>query len=86
MDWGLIDVRCIRHYLPPHDAEVDGQLHQKLKRIEVYEVDNVDCVLWLERTTPRRSSARNASGLPVPTEEALAIVKTTGDVVFTARS
>ncbi|KAL8932945.1 MAG: hypothetical protein Q9216_006601 [Gyalolechia sp. 2 TL-2023] len=74
-------LRCIRHYFAPGDAEVDGGLHQKLKKVKVYEVENVNRVLWLERTTPRKSSVHSACDLPVP-KDALAIVRTTGDVLL----
>lgn len=75
-------LRCIRHYSPPYDVEVDGHLHQKLKSIRVYEVDRLEYVLWLERTTARRSSAWDARNLSAPSKDAVAIVKTFGDAMI----
>ncbi|KAL8711523.1 MAG: hypothetical protein Q9225_007104 [Loekoesia sp. 1 TL-2023] len=75
-------LRCIRHYLPSHDAEVDGSLHQKLKRIKVYEVENIDYVQWLEEKAPRSGNANGSSDLSVSTQEAIATVKTSGDVIL----
>ena len=74
--------RCVRHYLPFLHAEVDGQLHQKLKNVTIYEVERVDCLQWVHEKPPKSSSLFDVKeGAVAPSGTQLAI-KTSGDVIL----
>ncbi|KAL8772821.1 MAG: hypothetical protein Q9209_002166 [Squamulea sp. 1 TL-2023] len=75
-------LRCVRHYLPSLQAEVGGQLHQKLQNIAVFEVEKVDCVQWVQKKPPETGSGTNFNGTLGSVGDALASVKTLGDVVL----
>ncbi|KAI4123414.1 MAG: hypothetical protein LQ338_005267 [Usnochroma carphineum] len=75
-------LRCIRHYLPSSDAEVDGQLHQRLKRIKVYEVEKVDCLQWVEGEAPENDGSGSSDDSVRSVGNAEVSVRTSGDVVL----
>ncbi|KAL9040739.1 MAG: hypothetical protein Q9180_001728 [Flavoplaca navasiana] len=75
-------LRCVRHYLPSLQAEVDGQLHQKLKNVTVYEVEKVDCLQWVHEKPLTSSSLFGFIGGVVPPSGTQSAIETSGDVIL----